>query len=106
MANGVDPTVAGWTVLEFIFKGNTDTWCIGLLETLWNVVEALIDTRFRASLQLHNVLHGFLYGRGIGTSIVNLKLAQELSSVDHDPLLLVFLDLRKAYDTVETDCLN
>ena len=28
---------------------------------------------------------------------MELKLAQELASVDQDPLLLVLLDLRKAY---------
>ena len=32
---------------------------------------------------------------------MELNLAQELVSVDHDPLFLVFFDLRKAYDTVD-----
>ena len=44
------------TVLVLIPKGTTDTWGIGLLETLWKVVEALIETRIRASLHLHDVL--------------------------------------------------
>ena len=30
---------------------------------------------------------------------MELNLAQDFSSIDQDPLLLVFLDLRKAYDT-------
>ena len=38
-------------------------------------------------------------------AIMELKLAQELSSVDHDPLLPVFLDLSKSYDTVGRECL-
>ena len=29
------------------------------------------------------------------------KLAQELSSVDQDPLFIVFLDLRNAYDNLD-----
>ena len=37
---------------------------------------------------------------------MELKLAQELSSVDHDPLFLVFLDLWKAYDTADRDRFN
>ena len=34
---------------------------------------------------------------------MKLKLAQDLTSIDQDPLLLVFLDLRKAYDTVDQE---
>ena len=30
-------------------------------------------------------------------------LAQELASIYHNPLFLVFLDLRKAYNTVDRD---
>ena len=36
---------------------------------------------------------------------MELNLAQELSSIDQDPLFLVFLDLRKAYDTVDKEFL-
>ena len=37
----------------------------------------------------------------MGTAILELKLAQEIASIDQDTLLLVFLDLQKAYDTVD-----
>ena len=33
----------------------------------------------------------------MGTVILELKLAQELSRVNQDPLFLVFMDLHKAY---------
>ena len=79
------PQDLGWNFLVLIPKGTTDTQCIGLLETLWEVVETLIDTSVRASLQFHDVIHIFRSGRGTGTAIMELKLAQELSSVDHDP---------------------
>ena len=65
------------------------------------MVEALRDTRLCDSLHFHNVLHGFRAGRGTGTAVMELKLDQELASIDHDPLFLVFFDLRKGYDTVE-----
>ena len=71
-----------------------------MLETLWKVVEALIDTCLRASLQMQNVLHGFRAGRGTGPDIMELNLAQELGSIDQDPPFLVFLDLSKDDDTV------
>ena len=60
----------GWTVLVIIPKVTTITWGIGLLETFWKVVEALIDTRIRASIKSHDVLHGFRDGRGMGTAIM------------------------------------
>ena len=34
---------------------------------------------------------------------MELKLAQDLTSIYQDPLLLVLLDLRKAYDTVDRE---
>ena len=52
---------------------------------------------------MHNVLHGFRAGRGMGKTIMELKLAQELASIDQDPLFLVLLDLNNAYDSVDWD---
>ena len=60
----------GWMILVLITKGTTNTRDIGLLETLWKVVEALIETRLCASLQMHDVLHGFRAGRGTETAIM------------------------------------
>ena len=90
------PQELGWTALVLIHKGKTDNWSIGLLDTLWEVEEALIETRIRASLQFYDVLHRFRAVRGTETAIMELKLAQDLASIDHEPLFLVFLDLRKA----------
>ena len=92
-------------ILVLILKGTTYKRGIGLLETLWKVVKILIDNRLRASLHMHDVLHGFRAERGTRTAIMELKLAQELVSIDQDPLLLVFLDLMKAYDTMDRDLL-
>ena len=89
-------TELGCTVIVLIQKLKTDTWVIGLLEVVWKVVEVVIDTRIKTVVQLHNVLHVFFAGRGTGTAITDIKLDKELESVDQDPLLLVFLDLRKS----------
>ena len=79
---GEIPQELGWTIPVLIPKGTANTQDIGLLETLWKVVEALIDTRLRSSLQLHNVLHSFRAGRGTETAIIELKITQDLSSID------------------------
>ena len=93
----------GWTVLVLIPKWTTNTRGIGLIDTLWKVAEAVIYTRLRTSLQLHDVLHWFRDRIGTGKAIMKLDLTQELSSIYQDPLFLFFLDLRKAYDTVDQD---
>ena len=84
-------------------KKNKYTRGIGLLETFWKVVEALIENRLCAYLQFHDVLHRFRAIRSTGTAITELKLSQELARVEHNPLLMVFLDLRKAYGTVDKE---
>ena len=37
----------------------------------------------------------------MGTDIMELNLAQDLASVYHDPILLVFLYLRKLYENLD-----
>ena len=54
---------------------------------------------------MHDVLHGFRAGRGTGKAIMELNLAQDLTSIDQEPHFLLFLYLRKAYDTVNQDLL-
>ena len=93
---GEIPQELVWNILVLIPKVSTDTWDLGLLDTLWNVVEAIIDTHLLASIHFHGVIHGFRARRGKGEAIMYLNPAQELASIDHNALLLVFLDLRKA----------
>ena len=52
---------------------------------------------------MHNVIHGLRAGRAKGMDIMELKLAQDLASIYQEPLFLVFLDLRKAYDIVNRE---
>ena len=66
----------GWAILFLIPKGNTDTWGIGLLESLWRVVEAIVDTCLRPSFCLHDILQCFRAGKGTRSAIFELKLAQ------------------------------
>ena len=68
-------TKLGWKILVQIPKGNTNTLVVGLLETPWKVVEAIIDTHLRAIIIFHEFLHGFPVGRVMGTDIMELKIA-------------------------------
>ena len=62
---------------------------------------SIIDTCIKKFVMFHEVLHVFCVGRVIGTAIMELNLTQELASVEQNPLLLVFLDLIKAYDNLD-----
>jgi hypothetical protein len=48
-------------------------------------------------------LHGFRAKRGTGTAIFEAKLFQQLAKVAQVPIFEIFLDLKKAYDTVDRE---
>ena len=74
---------------------------IGLLETTWKICKAIIDARVKNKVTFHDSAHGFRSHRGTGTVIIELKLQQELASIDKVPLHQIYLDLRKAYNTID-----
>ena len=102
-ATGEIPTELTWQILVLIPKGTPGDGSrgIGLLETVWKLMEAIMDTRVKEVVVFHDFLHGFRTNRGTGTAILEVKLAQELACIEQAPLYMVFLDLRKAYDTVD-----
>ena len=61
----------------------------------------MIDTRIKSVFKLHNVLHGFFAGRGMGTASMELKLAQELENVDQFTIFLVLIYLREYYNNLD-----
>ena len=51
-------------------------------------------------MKVDDALHGFRAGRGTGTAIMETKLLAQLRSRMDEPLFMIFLDLKKAYDTL------
>ena len=102
-STGELPTELSWTILAIIPKGQHDSRGIGLIEVLLKLLEAIIDTRIKETVQFHDVLHGFRAHRGTGSAILEVKLFMELASIQLAPLYLIFLDLRKAYDTLDRE---
>ena len=47
-------------------------------------------------MALHDTLHGFIEGRGTGTSILEAKLVHQLAGITNKPLFQVFLYVQKA----------
>ena len=89
------------TVLVLIPKVNEDTRWIELIEVVWKVVEAVIDARIKTVVQCNDVLYGFCKRRGMGTAIMEIKLAQELASVYQYALFLKLIYIKKAYNNLD-----
>ena len=92
-----------YVIVVLIPKGNSgDYRGIGLMEPIWKVIEGCLEQRLQA-LPCHEALHGGLHGKGTGTAIMEMKLAQQLAFLEQIPLYAIFVDLRKAFDAVDRE---
>ena len=76
---------------------------IGMVEVLWKTVTSLMNCRLTPAINFHDVLHGFRAGCGTGTSELEAKLLQQLTATREAFIFEVFLDLQKAYDSLDQD---
>ena len=76
---------------------------IALLETLYKLTSAIINRRINSAVSWHKGVHGFWRGRSCTTAIAEAKVLVEATRCKGEVLFLVFLDLTKAYDTVDRD---
>jgi len=97
---GEVPRQLHWVIVVLIPKGGGGYRGIGLLEPIWKVVETIMDKRLNV-IALHECLHGFRAGKGTGTATIDAKLAQQLAFREQAPLYGVFIDLRKAFDSMD-----
>ena len=98
---GQVPTELHWQILACLPKPDGGTRGIGLIEVAWKHVEAIIDNRVKAVVRFHDMLHGFTPCRGTGTAIIEAKLQQELAHLQRRPLFQIYLDLKKAFDSLD-----
>jgi hypothetical protein len=54
----------------------------------------------KKAIQCHDSLHGFKTQRDTATATIEAKLRIQLSQGEHQTLCQVFIDLKKAYDTL------
>lgn len=97
------PTELTWTTLVLLPKEDGSSRGIGLMDVIWKLITSIIDARLKGNIDFHDSLHGFRTGRGTGTTIIEAILFQQTASINQTPIFQVFLDLRKAYDTVDRD---
>jgi hypothetical protein len=89
-----------WVIVVLIPKGGSNYRGIGLLEPMWKVCEQVMDTRLNR-IPLHKSLHGCCDGRSTGTAVMEAKLAQQLAHLEQVPFYSVFLNLKKAFDSMD-----
>ena len=61
----------------------------------------MINWRIRAAARFHDVLHGFQVGQVTRTTSLKSKLLHQLVVMREEVLYKVFLDLQKAYETLD-----
>jgi Reverse transcriptase (RNA-dependent DNA polymerase) len=81
--------------------GSNDFRGIALLETIYKIVSMIIHRRLIESIPFHDSIHGFRTERGTSTAIINIKLKMQLAKRKKIPLYMIFLDIKKAYDTLD-----
>jgi hypothetical protein len=99
---GYIPQEISWSILVLIPKASGGTpRGIGLLEMIWKVCSSIINQHLQEAIPFHKALHGFRPGHGTGTASLDAKLRMQLAHARGTPLYHVFLDLSKAYDTLD-----
>jgi hypothetical protein len=86
-----------WSMMVLLPKDSSGFQGIGLLEIIWKLITS-------KAVEFHDALHGFHAFWGTGTAIIEAKLIQQLASIHQVPLFEIFLDLCKAYDTLDHEC--
>ena len=76
---------------------------ISLVEVVWKVVTVILNCRFADSINFHDVLHGLPAGCGTGNASIEAKLLQQLTAMREEFLYAIFLELHRAYDSLDMD---
>ena len=63
-------------------------------------MEIIIDHRLQV-VDFRDYLCRFVRGKGCGTAGIEAKLIQQLVALEQHPLYVIFVDLKKAYDTMD-----
>jgi hypothetical protein len=74
---------------------------IAILEVVYKLVAKIIERRLSSKIKFHDAVHGYRPGRGTGTAIIETKLLMQLAQRTTKPRYFVFIDLKKAYDTLD-----
>ena len=60
-----------------------------------------MNNRLWYAITMRNAMQCFRQGKVTGTSTIDANMAQKLAGVCHEPILQVFLDVWKAYNSLD-----
>lgn len=76
---------------------------ITLLEVLYKLWSMIVYLRALKVIKFHPGIHGFRSHRGCDTAILEAKLEMQWAAFQSLPYFQIFLDLTKAYDSIDRD---
>ena len=76
---------------------------IGVLEVIHKLVSAIINQRMSKVINFCKAIHGFRKKRGCFTAIGEAKMRMQRAACKGITLYQIYLDLRKAYDSVNRE---
>ena len=74
---------------------------ISLLEVVYKLYTTIIHLCVLSQVEFLDGIHGFRPHRGTGTAILEAKLLMQQAFLTGKPLYQIFLDLSKAYDSID-----
>ena len=93
--------------MVLILKGGSGYCGIGRMEVVWKVMALIINRRLSTTIFLHDMLHGFWVGRGMGTASLKAKLLQQLTAMREEVFYNIYLYMYKSYAFLDRDrCLE
>jgi hypothetical protein len=99
--DGIIPQAFTHGILVLIPKDKPNEFRgIALLEVIYKLVSSIINRRIGAEVEFDDAVHGFRKKRGTATAILEVKLLAQMRCRTDEPLFMIFLDLKKAYDTL------
>ena len=69
---------------------------------VWKAVTVILNLYFAASITYHDSFHGLWSGRGTGTAYLEVKLLHKVMAMREEVLYMIFLDLHKVYNNLES----
>ena len=89
-----------WATMFFLLKGRGGVSAVKACGGVGKVCATMVNCRLKQIATLHNALHGFIVGRVTGTETLEANLAHQLAGIAYKLLFQVFLDVQKAYDSL------
>lgn len=94
-----------WLIPKGAYTGDiSNTRPINLIEALRKLFSSVMSNRINIAIQKYNFLKGwnfgFMAGRSTADAVKILQLVTEDAKVHHKPIVVMFLDIKKAYDSV------